>query len=971
MSGGWTVVDAITNKSMPIQGTNTSNANTPYFSPSPGNQDAVGKMRMSTPQALIDTDFEYGTQPTKWESVSLQNNRQSVYYIPQQPLPVTSIVGSGAVDGRLTFTTSSDATTNPLAIDDPIFIQNSNSTSANGWGYVVSVAGAQGAWTAVVQAGGGQAPGIASVSFNVIPASDQNNSAITSVYKGYYFSGCGISLGASPAVTNSSYFITVTTTYPHGLNSGSLIYMKGLTGGTPAPNGAWQVYDVLTPTSFRYAVPVAQAPTIAIVNATGQANLFARPAGYTEPRTFDGGVAFTAGGGVPNQQLIRQTRRYFRYQSGKSIQFSTGTSLKPALFVTSMTSSGTTITVTTRFAHNLTTASRVQILNADQGQYNGIYNVASVSSPTVFTYTVVSAPAVSPATGNYRVSPFSWYGASNRVGMFDQQNGFFFEYDGQNLYAVLRNSINQINGTVVVTNGNATVTGTGTQFASQLAPGDFIVIRGQTYRVISIASNTSLTIGPEYRGSTIASPASCVISKTIETRIPQSSWTDPCDGKGASGYNLDLTRMQMWFIDYSWYGAGVVRYGIRTTGGVISYVTQIVNNNRQFEAYMRSGNMAAHYESNSDGPFSVATATIPNLSIFSSLNGATTADATTIAVTDTFGDMLAAGYVSVDNEVILYTGRTGSSGSYNITGCTRGALGTTATSHASGTSIKAVILGDFANFPTAGTVKVSNTSAVEYIAYTGNSKGGLYGLTRTQAGGGSATTFTFSATSPISVELVSPDTTPSLSHWGSSVIMDGQFNDDKSLIFNFGNPIQMTTTTSITQVTPILAIRIAPSVSNGQTGLLGAQEIINRMQLQLFELGIYATGPLLVNLVLNGYPDTAFSIANWRTPTTQGGGAYTSSLAQVATNTTNTVKMIGGESVAAAFTNSNGQTTLDLSGVRDLGNSILGGGTATTVPTSYAQTYPDGPDILYVCVTPLTATAITLSARLSWKEAKA
>jgi hypothetical protein len=142
------------------------------------------------------------------------------------------------------------------------------------------------------------------------------------------------------------------------------------------------------------------------------------------------------------------------------------------------------------------------------------------------------------------------------------------------------------------------------------------------------------------------------------------------------------------------------------------------------------------------------------------------------------------------------------------------------------------------------------------------------------------------------------------------------------------------------------------------------------MQLQLVELGIFATGPLLVNLVLNGVTTGTYS-GSFVSPTTTATGAFTSSLCQVAPNITNTVTVVGGESVAAAFTNTNGQTTLDLAQVRDLGNSILGGGTTNTLPTSQTGFYPDGPDILYVCVTPLTATAITVNARLSWKEAQA
>ena len=74
--------------------------------------------------------------------------------------------------------------------------------------------------------------------------------------------------------------------------------------------------------------------------------------------------------------------------------------------------------------------------------------------------------------------------------------------------------------------------------------------------------------------------------------------------------------------------------------------------------------------------------------------------------------------------------------------------------------------------------------------------------------------------------------------------------------------------------------------------------------------------------------------------------------------------------MAAAYTNTNGQTTLDLSQVRDLGNSILGGGTTNNIPSAQSGFYPDGPDILYVCATSVTGTP-TIITRLSWKEAQA
>jgi len=949
MSGGWTVVDATTNKSLPIQGTSNSGARVPYFAPAPGNQDPVGKLRVSTPQALIDTDFEYGTQPTKWESIALQNNRQSVYYIAQQPVTgITSIAGDGST---ATLTILTNNTTN-VGVGNPIFIQNSNSPSANGW-WTITALTPNVSITVQIAAG------------TSVPSANQYNAALTYVYLGYFYSNCGIQVatGSGAAFTASTTTITGTTVNPHGLSAGSFIYVAGTTAATSGPpNGAWVVATVPTANTFTFSVITAP---VGAITATAGANLtlFARPSGFVEARTFDGGVAFSAGGAVIDQQLIRQTRRYFRYQSGKGIQFSTGSSLKPALFITSITGSTTTATVTSRYQHNLTIGARIQVFGCDQGVYNGTFTVATVPSSTTFTYTTLSSVgALTTATGQaIRVSPLSWYGSANRVGMFDLQNGMFFEYDGQQLYAVLRNSINQANGTVSVTNGSSAVTGTGTAFSTQCSPGAYVVIRGQSYRVLTVASDTSMFVSPEYRGTTIAG---ALLSLTLETRIPQSSWQDPCNGTGPSGYNLDLTRMQMWYIDYSWYGAGVIRYGFRTTSGQVNYVTQIQNNNIQFEAYMRSGNMAAHYESNGVAPTSYLTASLSssNTSLTSALG--TTEDTIPIASASPLASL---GVVKIDSELIYYVGISGT----NLIGCIRGFGGTTAAAHSNSTSVfpSSIDIVDLSRFPSAGTVKIQGsgqTGTIEYITYTGNNGSILYGLTRAASGGSAATTFTYSATALISATLTSPDTVPSLSHWGSSVIMDGRFDDDKSLIFNYGTPA---VTTNSTSPIIVMAIRVAPSVDNGQIGLLGAKEVINRMQLQLESLGVVATGATyLINLVLNGYATGAMS-GGFVAPIQLANG-ITSSLAQIATNT-NSVTTFGGESVAAAFCQANGVTTLDLSQVRDLGNSILGGGTSNTVPTTNAGFYPDGPDILYVVAQANVATTSTITARLSWKEAQA
>ena len=59
-----------------------------------------------------------------------------------------------------------------------------------------------------------------------------------------------------------------------------------------------------------------------------------------------------------------------------------------------------------------------------------------------------------------------------------------------------------ITGTVAVTNGSATLTGTGTAFTTELKSGNSVVIATVEYRVVAIASNTSATLHKVYAGST-------------------------------------------------------------------------------------------------------------------------------------------------------------------------------------------------------------------------------------------------------------------------------------------------------------------------------------------------------------------------------------------------------------------------------------------------------------------------------------
>jgi hypothetical protein len=196
---------------------------------------------------------------------------------------------------------------------------------------------------------------------------------------------------------------------------------------------------------------------------------------------------------------------------------------------------------------------------------------------------------------------YEWKDAVVRAGMFDDQNGMFFEYDGQELHCVRRNSTKQLAGVANVVSKSNIITGVNTNFTKQLSINDLIVVRGMSYKITKITSDTQIEISPSYRGTT---RNGVVVTITQDLRVPQHQWSvDKCDGKGKTGFTLDINRMQMAYMDYSWYGAGKVRFGFKGVDGGVFYVHEFIHNNKETEAYLRSGNLPARYEiKNGDNP---------------------------------------------------------------------------------------------------------------------------------------------------------------------------------------------------------------------------------------------------------------------------------------------------------------------------------------------------------------------------------
>jgi hypothetical protein len=422
--------------------------------------------------------------------------------------------------------------------------------------------------------------------------------------------------------------------------------------------------------------------------------VYVRPSGYSLHRPFDGGVEMSTGAGNSWGQIIRQTRKYFRYQSGKGIQTSFAINFKPSVDIMSMRRlSATTVECITRRPHGLISGLFIQVAEAQDSTgeqstvYNGEFQVTvdpvDLTKFTIVTNQTVPEGIEARAYGFPQFHVTSWVNGALRSGMFDFQNGMFFEFDGQKLYCVRRSSTQQTAGTVSALRGSELVFGDKTQFTAQFNAGDNIVMRGQTYRIIDVQDDTTMSVRPEYRGATgleitfdpqtqidvgtnvftvvrhglsqrlpllynsidgdpigglingntyyadvidantfrlFAAPDSetnvnisntgttnvhsfvpaksgIIVTKTVDTKVPQEEWNiDTCDGNGPSGYDLDLSRIQMCYMDYSWYGAGKIRFGFKSKDGQVRYVHEFKHNNILFESYFRSGNLPARYE---------------------------------------------------------------------------------------------------------------------------------------------------------------------------------------------------------------------------------------------------------------------------------------------------------------------------------------------------------------------------------------
>lgn len=106
----------------------------------------------------------------------------------------------------------------------------------------------------------------------------------------------------------------------------------------------------------------------------------------------------------------------------------------------------------------------------------------------------------------------------------------------------------------------------------------------------------------EQDGTTISFvERSAVTGSTVDTKVAQASWNiDKIDGTGASGYTLDLTKAQIFWMDIEWLGLGTVRLGFIINGEFV-HCHSFHHANLVTTTYITTASLPLRYEITNTG----------------------------------------------------------------------------------------------------------------------------------------------------------------------------------------------------------------------------------------------------------------------------------------------------------------------------------------------------------------------------------
>jgi hypothetical protein len=176
--------------------------------------DPVTKLRVSNPENLIDTDFEYGLQPTKWETIELINNTPSFFSKSgDTTIPDILSIKTNAGTSEITVVT---AKPHGLTSGIPISVVGTKVVTADG-SYIIGSIPNPNTFTYICRDNQATTQGIEDL--------------YTSIITGEFFQGSQLRIADSEGIVTDAAgesVLTVKTESPHGFGINSPFYFLNL-----------------------------------------------------------------------------------------------------------------------------------------------------------------------------------------------------------------------------------------------------------------------------------------------------------------------------------------------------------------------------------------------------------------------------------------------------------------------------------------------------------------------------------------------------------------------------------------------------------------------------------------------------------------------------------------------------------------------------------------------------------------------
>ena len=235
-----------------------------------------------------------------------------------------------------------------------------------------------------------------------------------------------------------------------------------------------------------------------------------------------------------------------------------------------------------------------------------------VTTTTSGSVTIQAGGTGSDAFGRLRTSaPFTLFDSSHRY----KDNGLWTTATGTGGTTTFDANAGLVTLNTTTASGSSIVRETTKCFSYQ--PGKSLLVMS-TFVMNAAKTNLRQRVGYygasngmflEQDGTTISFvERSSVTGSVVDTKVAKASWNiDPMDGTGPSGYTLDLTKAQIFWMDVEWLGVGTVRLGFIINGEFV-HCHSFHHANLVTATYITTASLPLRYEiANTDTTASIST----------------------------------------------------------------------------------------------------------------------------------------------------------------------------------------------------------------------------------------------------------------------------------------------------------------------------------------------------------------------------